>query len=90
MRRKSAFHDHVMYAYLVHARRRRLFTFATFHPSGEWIYAGTSQGVLLIFDARTRWVSPRFWECGTTMNSDCRAAREPDQDIHDGAQANRL
>jgi hypothetical protein len=36
---------------------RHSFTFATFHPSGEWIYAGTSQGILLIFDARTRWVS---------------------------------
>lgn len=35
---------------------RNFFTFATFHPSGEWIYAGTSQGNLLIFDARTRWV----------------------------------
>ncbi|KAJ9097602.1 hypothetical protein QFC21_004636 [Naganishia friedmannii] len=36
-----------------------LFTFATFHPSGEWIYVGTSQGILLIFDARTRWLVHR-------------------------------
>ncbi|KAJ9123879.1 hypothetical protein QFC22_000667 [Naganishia vaughanmartiniae] len=37
----------------------RTFTFATFHPSGEWIYAGTSQGLLLVFDARTRWLVNR-------------------------------
>ena len=31
-------------------------TFATFDPSGDRIYAGTRDGMLRVYDARTRWV----------------------------------
>lgn len=34
-------------------------TFATFDPTGEYIYAGTKDGWIWVYDAKTRWVTWR-------------------------------